>query len=113
MLPKNKRLNLKTEFKRVRLGKTINTPLLKLIIKKEGSGPTRIGVAITTSLFKKSHQRNKVKRVVFSAFENIYSQLPEGLSIIALPKQRVIDVKSDDLIKDLMDTLKRAKVLDE
>lgn len=122
MLPKNQRLNLKTDFKWVSSGKKIDTKYAKLFIKmgdpstgstsslQASSGP-RIGIAVSGKSFKKSTQRNRAKRLVSAAFESLYSILPPSVNIVALPKAGILDVKSDDLLKDLESKLKDEKLI--
>lgn len=102
MLPKFCRLNLKTDFKRVVSGKSIEGKYLKLFIKEssEISG-TKVGIALSSKNFKRAHERNRAKRLTSKAFEQIFPSLPQNLEIIALPKPAIINVKSDEVTADL------------
>lgn len=93
------RLNLKTDFKRVAVGKRIEGKYLKLFILQSNSNP-KIGIAVSSKDFKMAHQRNRAKRVVSAAFEKLQSKLPMA-DIIALPKPGILKVKSSDVAQDL------------
>lgn len=102
MLPKNKRLNLKYDFKRAASGKNFEGDYLKLFIRQLAKVEcTKIGVAVSSKNFKKAVDRNRAKRITFKAFELLYKDLPVSLEIVALPKTTIIDVKSDEVLQDL------------
>lgn len=111
MLSKDKRLNLKTDFKWVAAGKSLDTKFLKLFIRLGDNSLPRVGIATSSKNFKKAHERNRARRVVSACFETIYSQLPERINIIALPKSNVLEVKSGDVLMDLEAGLKKLQVL--
>lgn len=111
MLRKNIRLNLKKDFRWVASGKKIETKLVKLFIKNGDNSTARIGIAVSTSLFKKATDRNRAKRILSAAFEKLYQRLPENINIIALPKRGYLDVKSDDLTLELETALKKEGLL--
>ena len=104
MLPTAKRLNLKKDFKWVASGKKIESKFAKIFIKtgdpSASSGP-RIGIATSGKVFKKAVDRNRSKRLISKAFEILYPTLPLDINIVALPKHGVINVKSDEVVKEL------------
>lgn len=109
MLPKSKRLNLKTDFKWVSSGKKIETKYMKLFLKTGENPPAggpRIGIAVSSQVFKKATQRNRAKRLVSASFESTIHNLPTTVSIVALPKAGILDVKSSDVLSDLKNALK-------
>ncbi len=108
MLSKDKRLNLKTDFKWAASGKSIQTKYLKLFIKTSNKNLySKIGVAVSSKVFKEAVERNRAKRVVFAAFEKFYQKLPSSINIVALPNKEVLSVKSDDIARDLESILKK------
>lgn len=111
MLPKHQRLNLKKDFKWVSSGQKIDTKYLKLFIKKGDNKQPRVGIATSSKSFKKAVYRNRAKRVVSAVFETLYSRLPPTINIVALPKAGVDKVKSPDVLLDLEEKLKDAKIL--
>lgn len=114
MLPKNSRLNLKLEFKKVVQGKNLNTPYLNIYYLKEGGEEQpKIGVAVNSKIFKKAYQRNQVKRFTFNVFVKLYQQLPNGLKLVALPKEAIFKVKSEELLLNVKDSLTKAGLIND
>ncbi|OGE17674.1 ribonuclease P protein component [Candidatus Daviesbacteria bacterium RIFCSPHIGHO2_12_FULL_37_11] len=111
MLPKEKRLNLKKDFKRVASGKKLETSYLKLFLMFRDNETPRVGITTSSSVFKKSSDRNRARRLTSAAFESVYSTLPAGINIVALPKQGILGVKSGDVLLDLEQKLKYEKVI--
>ncbi len=100
MLPKSDRLNLKVDFKRVSLGRRFETEYLKIFLLT-GQGSTKLGIAVPSKVFKKAHERNRVRRVVATAFQEVFNTISSGVHILVLPKSKVIEVKSQKLIDDV------------
>ncbi|MBI2017943.1 ribonuclease P protein component [Candidatus Daviesbacteria bacterium] len=111
MLPKPKRLNLKKDFKWAAAGKRVNSKFATFFLRVGDNHQPRIGVAVSTRVFKRVVDRNRVKRVVFACFESLYNRLPSNINIVALPKAGVIDVKSGDLLLELEEVLEKEKIL--
>ncbi|MBI2335003.1 ribonuclease P protein component [Candidatus Daviesbacteria bacterium] len=111
MLSREKRLNLKKDFKRVAAGSKLETKYLKLFIKLGENFQPKIGIAVSSKVFKKSTERNRAKRLAAEAFHNIYYQLPATVNIVALPKQAILGVKSNDVLFDLEQALKHEKII--
>lgn len=111
MLPKSKRLNLKKDFKWVASGKKIETKYLKLFQKAGDNQNPRVGVAVSSHIFKKSNQRNRARRLTSAAFEALYLKLPQSANIVALPKTGILSVKSGDVLLDLEEKLKGEKII--
>lgn len=111
MLPTNQRLNLKKDFKWVAAGKKIDSKFAKLFIRVGDNQFPRIGIAVSSSIFKKATERNRARRVTSSAFEVLYQRLPNNINIVALPKRRVLEVKSAMVLLDLEDVLSKAEIL--
>lgn len=111
MLSRDKRLNLKKDFKWVAAGKKIETKFAKLFIKQGDNSTARIGIAVSSKNFKKATERNRARRLVSQALQTIYSQLPTSINIVALPKIGVLEVKSNEVLKDLEESLKRAGII--
>lgn len=112
MLSKTSRLNLKKDFKWVASGKPLDTKFAKLFIKLGENQIPRVGIANSSKTFKKATERNRAMRLISTAFQALYNQLPNTINIVALPKQGVLGVKSGDVLLDLTEKLKDAKIID-
>ena len=111
MLPRSKRLNLKKDFKRVASGKKVETSLFKLFIKEGADKETKVGIATSSKVFKKATDRNRARRLLSFAFESLISKLPTDVSIVALPKSGILEVKSSEVLLDLEEALKEERVI--
>lgn len=111
MLPKPQRLNLKKDFKWVAAGKKLETKYVKLFIKQGDNQVSRIGIAVSSKVFKKATQRNRAKRLISAAFEVLYERLLKNANIVALPKAGIVGVKSHDVLLDLEEKLKSEKIV--
>lgn len=109
MLPKHKRLNLKTNFKWVASGKRFETKNFKVFVKNGENFEPLVGVAVSTSVFKKSTLRNKAKRISFKVAEKAYPHLRKNTNLVIMPKTGVLETP----IKDLEDELKSIRFLYE
>ncbi len=110
MLPKPNRLNLKKDFKWVASGKRVETQFLKLFIKHGDNSFPKIGITASSKTFKNSTDRNRARRLTSQAFQSIYPKLPSSINIVALPKQALLEVKSEDIFKDLEIILTNEKI---
>ena len=112
MLPRNQRLNLKKDFKWVVGGKKIETKYLKLFLKTGDNQSPRVGIAVSSHVFKKSSQRNRARRLISAALEALYLKLPQNINIVALPKATILSVKSGDVLMELEEKLQNEKIID-
>ncbi len=111
MLAKSQRLNLKKDFKWVASGQKIETQFLKVFIRNGGNLFPRVGIATSKATYKKAHERNKARRLIAQAFQEIYSLLPTNANIVALPKAGILEVKSSDVVADLRNALKNENII--
>lgn len=100
MLPKNKRLNLKYQFKWVASGKRLETRLFKVFAKDGENSTPLVGVAVSSVIFKKSTLRNKAKRISFKIAEAVYQDLRKHLNLVIMPKTGILDVPVNILISE-------------
>ena len=107
MLSKDKRLNLKKDFKWVAAGRKLESQYLTLFLRYGENTKARVGIAVSSKVFKKATERNRARRLVSQAFQSTISQLPSTVNMVALPKQGVLDVKSTDVLLDLEQALKK------
>ena len=115
MLPKSKRLNLKTDFKHMIGGKFINSKYAKLYLRMGDNHPPiggpKIGIATSSKIFKKAVDRNRARRLISAAIEPLYGRLPLNINILALPKISILSVKSGDILINLEQVLIHDKII--
>lgn len=101
MFPKNRRVNLKKDFKWVASGSILRSTHFKLFVRIGENKEARVGVAVSGKVFKKAVDRNRAKRIVYQAFGKVYKELPPGVNIIALPNTQVLNVQSGELDREI------------
>lgn len=99
MLPKSKRVNLKREYQWIRQGKKIETASFKCFYRMGVNNFPRVGIALSTRIFKKAVLRSKAKRVTSKIIENLYPGLQTNLNLVIMPKLGVLE-KDNDLLKN-------------
>lgn len=111
MLAKDSRLNLKKDFTWVASGEKTGDNLLRLFYRFGENKIPRVGIAVSAKTFKKAVDRNKARRMVSTAFERLYSKLPEKINIVAIPKEGALNVGSSQMGEALENMLKKARIL--
>lgn len=101
MFPKDRRVNLSKDFKWVASGSMFRGTYFKLFVKMGENKEARVGVAVSGRVFKKAVDRSRAKRIVYQSFGKLYQALPPGINIVALPNARVLDVKSEELDREV------------
>ncbi len=101
MLSKDKRLNLKTSFKFVAGGKRVENRYFTIFFRADSNERCLVGVAVSGKQFKEAHDKNRAKRLVFTAVQNIYPQLLNNLNLVIMPKAGVLNLSVEDIIKEL------------
>lgn len=101
MLPKPQRLNLKKTFKWVAAGRKTETLSLKLFYRAGNNPQALVGIATSKNYFKKSHQRNRAKRLASKAVEEVYPTLPNNLNLVIMPKAEILEKSSQEVSEEL------------
>lgn len=103
MLAKSQRLNLKKSFKWVAAGKKIETPLFKIFFRNGENRFPLVGIANSKNQFRKANKRNRARRVVSQAIQDIYPNLKEDLNLVIMPKSILLEKSVEDVKKGLED----------
>lgn len=112
MLSKDKRLNLKKDFKWVAAGQKLGNNLFQLYFRTGDNLQPKVGVALSKSNFKKATERNRARRLISTGFESLYARLPGYINIVALPRPGMLELTSAEIAKVLEELLKKGKILD-
>ena len=56
-----------------------------------------IGIALAKKEFRKSHHRNRARRVVSEAVQRNYDRLSKGLQLVIMPKAGVLEISVEEL----------------
>ena len=111
MLPKDKRLNLKTDFIWIRSGIKIANNLVRVFYRFGENPFPKVGIATSKSNFPESVDRNRARRLISKAFENIYHELPEKINVLVMPNKEVLKASSEELTVILEDLLKKGNII--
>lgn len=109
MLSKNVRLNLKTNFRWVASGNSLQSQTFKLFYRQGENLEPRIGVSISSSQFNKANLRNRAKRKCFDAASALSHELPKDINLVIMPKAQVLEISQIDLEQELKDAISRFK----
>lgn len=112
MLSKDKRLNLKKDFKWVASGEKVGSDTVKLFYRFGDNSTPRVGIAVSSSVYKKAVDRNRVRRLLSTAFESLYNQLPKAVNIIVMPKEGVITLSAEGVLNHIKPLLKKRSLLE-
>lgn len=97
---KTRRLLKKSEYDHVfNQAQKIATPFFTILYRDNTIGHARLGLALSKKMIAKSHDRNRVKRIVRETFRTTHTLLP--FDIIVLAKAGVGKVHNAILINKL------------
>lgn len=111
MFKKEQRLKKEADFKKIfSLGRFINDGVVSFGFVVNGLNFNRFAVVVSTKIFKLAVKRNLIKRRLINIFQNIKT-LHQGFDIITIVKNKnILNEKNPDLIKRVMEILRRARV---
>ncbi len=102
MLKKSQRINLSQDFKRIAsVGKRIHSPHFSIfILKNELNSPPLVGIALAKKEFRRSHQRNRARRLMSEAVFRNYDRLSKGMELVIMPKAGVLQSSAEELTNE-------------
>jgi ribonuclease P protein component len=107
------RLRKKSEFQRVKQqGHSVVSPLLVLAWMPNDVASTRIGFVVSKRISKHAVNRNYIKRLLSEAMRGLLPRLPGGLDIVVSARQRANAANFRILQQDMVNLLRRAKLLE-
>lgn len=102
MLSKDKRLNLKTFFNFVVSSQKAENQLVKLFFRTGENNQALVEIALKTEYFKKAVGRNRARRLISWAIEQLYCKLMPRLNLVLMPKTEVLKFSSKE-IKEILE----------
>ncbi len=111
MLPKSKRLNLKTSFNFIIKGQKAENSLYKIFFRQGDDLTAKVGIALKKEYFKLATDRNRARRLTSRAMEVIYPKLKEDVNLILMPKIGMLKLNSGELTDILEKELKKLDLL--
>ena len=105
MLPKQHRLPLRTELKRVQKeGKLIHGQLFSLLVATQLSindGLSRFGFIISSKVHKKAVKRNRAGRLLNEAIQSLLPALKPGFDGVFLARKTIVDKNLNEIKKEV------------
>lgn len=99
------------EFHRVyNKGKSYVAPLIVTYVFKRKYGESRVGIT-TGKKIGKAVQRNRARRIIMSAYRELYPKINGSYDIVFVARGRTPYVKSTDVLRCMEKQLKRAGVI--
>lgn len=105
MLPKSARLNLKTSFKWVRSGRSLDDKFCRIFLREGDNQIPKIGISTSSKVFKNATDRNRSRRLLSAAVQEIYPRLSKNINIVMMPKVNIVDSTSGEISASLKNTL--------
>lgn len=117
MLPKQHRLPLRTELKRVQKeGKLIHGQLFSLLIAKQpainNQHSPRFGFIISSRVHKKAVKRNRAKRLLSEGIRSLLPRIKLGFDTVFLAKKGVIDKELIEIQAEIERIFRRGGVIE-
>lgn len=99
---KSARLLKKIHYQRLyKVGSRYNGTSVNIDFRQGNALCPRLGITVAKR-HGKAHMRNRFKRCVREAFRLLSPQLPKSIEMNVSPKSPLVDIKRDDIMKDLL-----------
>ena len=104
MLPKQNRLPLRTELKRLKKeGRLFQGKLFGLLVGRSHplGEPSRFAFIISTKIHKRAVKRNRAKRLLSEAIKDLLPQIKSGFDVVFLAKKNLIEANLWQIKKEI------------
>ncbi|HLC93901.1 MAG TPA: ribonuclease P protein component [Patescibacteria group bacterium] len=115
MLRKYNRLSTKYEFNRTKkLGQSYSGQFFHFFYlkPKNYSGPSKVGIVVSTRFSKSAAKRNRLKRVFREVIRNNFDKIEPGYWIVVYPKFGSGNRKYEEISSDFAKTIQKVLVAD-
>lgn len=113
MLPKENRLKLDKDFKRVyKKGEFFATKLIHFKYLKTNLPHTRVGFVVGLKVYKKAYKRNLLKRRMRAVFNLNLDKIKHGFDIVVIAKPGSADMEYGEIEKNIKYFLEKTRLLE-
>ncbi|GAW93649.1 ribonuclease P protein component [Calderihabitans maritimus] len=113
MLPKDRRLRKRADFRKVyQHGRSLAGRYLVVYYLNSGKNKTRFGFSISKKIGK-AHERNRIKRTLREVCRKNLRQFKEGFDIIFIARSKIKGINYHGVEKDLLKLSRRANISDK
>ncbi|MBI4039471.1 ribonuclease P protein component [Candidatus Daviesbacteria bacterium] len=110
MLPKSKRLNLKTDFQKiVKTGTRYSHGWFSLFIGQANN--TKVGIAVGVKITKKANRRNRMRRLISAACQRLLPKLSHKASLLFIARKDFSNHSSSEVEEIIEKLLQKAHLL--
>jgi ribonuclease P protein component len=110
MLPKQYRLPLRTEFKRIKKnGRLFSGKFFSLLIAPQPQ-TSRFAFIISKKIHQKATKRNKARRLLVEAVRSILPQIKPGFDFVFLVKKTIVGKELSEIKKEVKKIFKNEKI---
>jgi ribonuclease P protein component len=115
MLPKENRLNIRTNFTQIKnLGKKVHDDaLLVYFLKSNSESPSKFGISISKKVSKSAVVRNRLRRKVHRALHKYKSAIITGVDSIIIILKNFSEENNEDTESRINNLVKKAGLLNE
>jgi len=112
VLPKENRLKKSVDFDKIyKKGQFFGTKLINFKYLENNLPVTRVGFVVGTKVAKSAAKRNLLKRRMREVIRPNLEKLKAGYDIVILAKLGAAEMKFEDVERDLVFALKKAKLM--
>lgn len=115
MLPKEYRLPLRKELKRVKKeGVLIQGKLFSLLVSHQTvrNQSSRFGFIISTKVHKKAVKRNRAKRLLSEVLSSLMAKIKPGFDVVFLAKKKLVGADLKEIKSEIKKLFAKAGVVD-
>lgn len=106
MLARAYRLRTKQDFDRVfRSGTSRKTRIFRLSLAKNTLEHSRFGIVIPNKVIKGAVERNRKKRQIRAAIQELLVSLPQNCDIVVFAQPGLVDATYTDIVQELSNAL--------
>lgn len=110
MLPKSKRLNLKTDFQKiVKTGTRYGHDWFSLFIQQANN--SKAGIAVGVKITNKANRRNRMRRLISAACQKCLPKLSREASLLFIARKDFSGHTSDEVAEIIEKLLQKAHLL--
>lgn len=112
MLPAKHRLRLESDIKALLAkGRSVFSSLVGMKMRPNNLPLSRFAVVVGTKIDKRAVARNRLKRRVRAIIHEHLGIIRPGFDVCLFPKRAAISIRTDELKKEMIALLKRARLL--
>ena len=112
-LPKNRRIKTEKDFEKIfKSGRSVRHPLFLLKFLNSSLSYCRAAVSVPVSVSKQATVRNRIKRIFFSALEEIFPSCRPGVDLVIVASSAALKKTIYEISKSLEEIFIKANIVE-